>query len=828
MDRDILYQKFLEDPKSVPSYELANISSKFKFDKTLSSDKKKELLPYFIPYFERFPDKFIQLIDSEEYYLDLIKNNSKNYFKLCFVDHPYKELEERLFYDYAPSYAINDEDLKIQYAKKSNIVLRNTLKKHMWESLINFFDKEAFDEETADYIIENDRWNLVLFNHQTKSILISYPSALKKLIEKDFLSLTELHDDYLSEEVCESINLTKEQSKKLYEYIKERNFYKPVNLYALLLKDYPDVLEIFKGEPTDYLIKCILKNNLHYNEKWPVSLLNDQRIIKDIILHSSIDCLFNNNILLDDNNLDLLIQSIEKHNYKVKVINNRYLLNNTKLINYLMNHYHINSNYFKVDNSKLISNVGRNLEKLRKVFSDNDLMIIKREIVDNNYFLDVETIINSISPNTFKYIYDSLYKMESRVSENSFSFFFFIKFCEYFANNSKLLKELEEHFDDIDEILLNNLSLALNHNSSITYHNLQNYESYYYQKVMHDDLDTKGKLLKYIFNANEQQAIFFRENITDLVRLTRLQLEFPKESYNYNFIDLYLSLVQLLDEILDGKIASCDNLPNFKLSSLYSLEVMRENILRLYGLYYYKKNLDEEKLASIGKVRILNGRKVLDITGEEFLFYMHSENFNSQYDFTYEDDNEREFKKKNYICTTVINELSFDILDNEKLIIYDMPNPNSLISFGNRDVAIYQTMAPLITVGSPYYTDADEACLISTNKLYAKNEFDFLRFDNHNKPFVSKYSHDNLYLDKEKHVEILNNKYLTLCERIESLTYHDLNKLIVMSKVFGIDEETLDRLRKRVSKLTEKEQMVLLDALSKYAFVRPKEGNKKF
>ena len=28
--------------------------------------------------------------------------------------------------------------------------------------------------------------------------------------------------------------------------------------------------------------------------------------------------------------------------------------------------------------------------------------------------------------------------------------------------------------------------------------------------------------------------------------------------------------------------------------------------------------------------------------------------------------------------------------------------------------------------------------------------------------------------------------------------------------------------------LTEKEQMVLLDALSKYAFVRPKEGNKKF
>lgn len=828
MDRDILYQKFLEDQKSVPSYELANISSKFEFDKTLSIDKKKELLSYFIPYFERFPDKFIQLIDSEEYYLNLIKNNSKNYFKLCFVDHPYKELEERLFYDYAPSYAINDDDLKIQYAKKSNIVLRNTLKKPMWESLINFFDKEAFDEETANYIIENDRWNLVLFNHQTKSILFSYPSVLKKSIEKDFLSLTELHDDYLSEEICESINLTKEQSKKLYEYIKERNFYKPANLCALLLKDYPDVLEFFKGEPTDYLIKCILKNNLHYNEKWPVSLLNDQRIIKDIILHSSIDCLFNNNILLDDNNLDLLIQSIEKHNYKVKVINNRYLLNNTKLINYLMNHYHINSNYFKVDNSKLISNVGRNLEKLRKVFSDNDLMIIKREIVDNNYFLDIETIINSISPNTFKYIYNSLYKMESRVSENSFSFFFFIKFCEYFANNSKLLKELEEHFDDIDEILLNNLSLALNHNSSITYHDLQNYESYYYQKVIHDDLDTKGKLLKYIFNANEQQAIFFRENITDLVRLTRLQLEFPKESYNYNFIDLYLSLVQLLDEILDGKIASCDNLQNFKLSSLYSLEVMRENILRLYGLYYYKKNLDEEKLASVGKVRILNGRKVLDITGEEFLFYVHSESFNSQYDFTYEDDNEREFKKKNYICTTVINELSFDILDNEKLSIYDMPNPNSLISFGNRDVAIYQTMAPLITVGSPYYTDSDEACLISTNKLYAKNEFDFLRFDNHNKPFVPKYSPDNLYLDKEKHVEILNNKYLSLCERIESLSYHDLNKLIVMSKVFGIDEETLDRLKEKVSKLPKKEQIVLLDALSKYAFVKPKEDNKKF
>ncbi len=828
MDRDILYQKFLEDPKSVPSYELANISSKFEFDKTLSIDKKKELLSYFIPYFERFPDKFIQLIDSEEYYLNLIKNNSKNYFKLCFVDHPYKELEERLFYDYAPSYAINDEDLKIQYAKKSNIVLKNTLKKPMWESLVNFFDKEAFDEETANYIIENDRWNLVLFNHQTKSILFSYPSVLKKLIEKDFLSLTELHDDYLSEEICESINLTKEQSKKLYEYIKERNFYKPANLCALLLKDYPDVLEFFKGEPTDYLIKCILKNNLHYNEKWPVSLLNDQRIIKDIILHSSIDCLFNNNILLDDNNLDLLIQSIEKHNYKVKVINNRYLLNNTKLINYLMNHYHINSNYFKVDNSKLISNVGRNLEKLRKIFSDNDLMIIKREIVDNNYFLDIETIINSISPNTFKYIYNSLYKMESRVSENSFSFFFFIKFCEYFTNNSKLLKELEEHFDDIDEILLNNLSLALNHNSSITYHDLQNYESYYYQKVMHDDLDTKGKLLKYIFNANEQQAIFFRENITDLVRLTRLQLEFPKESYNYNFIDLYLSLVQLLDEILDGKIASCDNLPNFKLSSLYSLEVMRENILRLYGLYYYKKNLDEEKLASVGKVRILNGRKVLDITGEEFLFYMHSESFNSQYDFTYEDDPEREFKKKNYICTTVINELSFDILDNEKLSIYDMPNPNSLISFGNRDVAIYQTMAPLITVCSPYYTDSDEACLISTNKLYAKNEFDFLRFDNHNKPFVSKYSPDNLYLDKEKHVEILNNKYLSLCERIESLSYHDLNKLIVMSKVFGIDEETLDRLKEKISKLPKKEQIVLLDAFSKYAFVKPKEDNKKF
>ena len=58
MDRDILYQKFLEDPKSVPSYELANISSKFEFDKTLSIDKN-----YYHTLFHILKDSLINLFN---------------------------------------------------------------------------------------------------------------------------------------------------------------------------------------------------------------------------------------------------------------------------------------------------------------------------------------------------------------------------------------------------------------------------------------------------------------------------------------------------------------------------------------------------------------------------------------------------------------------------------------------------------------------------------------------------------------------------------------------------------------------------------------------
>lgn len=740
------------------------------------------------------------ILKSEEQYVELATRDLETFFELYQIEHPYKKKEEEIFkLYYEDSYVFNYyiPISCITYAKKSSKVLLNTLKKEgIGIYFLDWFDKEAFNDEVLRYIEENDLIDK-FFNKNKKFICeISELAILKIKKNRDFIF--GLFINCIDEMVI--------------SYIRSINF---------------------GGEE--------IKEYIRKNNKVP-NILYHQQIILDFINEGEIDninILLENDIELSDENITLLINEIKRLNHQCLNITNKYLLKNDFFLSQLVSRLNI-KNPYDLKLIHLISNLGRCLEKLGKIFSRNEIEIIKREVIENDYYINMIGILNNINLNKLKLIYDKLYRKEIKCNDN-FSFFYFIKIMNYFSNNLLLVSELNKN--EITDEIINNLALAININDIVNYYQLEHYINIYKNNIKNSNLSYEDKIYSLLINSRRGKSVIpnidiidsFKEDILNIPQLTFLQLEFDLDSIEYKLLESYIELSKLLhnisnlsDEELREKYLELHKcfIPN----AIYDMNMIRENILRLYARIYYEKSTSLDKLKKNGKCIKLDDRKIYDITGEEFTLFIHDDEFHHIDDEEtgdyYDVSNEVKYI---YICCEIASELNYSKVTDRKFMKYSFENPTSLIAFGNRDVYIKHTKKPLIEARYRFVNYYDMG--IFYDCTHASTEFDFLRFDDNNKKLIngfyvvkdleaaSLYARDKsccvLLLDEKKHTELLMLKMKTMIENISNLNYKELYYLIILLSKFMYLDCYIEQIKEVINKYNEKEQLVLNDILNR-------------
>ena len=454
---------------------------------------------------------------SLEEYVSLASKDIWEFTKLCSINHPYKEKEEELFKTlYENQYRFNFFE-PIKYAKNSSKVLLNVLKNQINDVNIYYiywFDKEAFNDEVIEYIEKN---NLIdkIFNNRLSHISDLSSLMLKK--HRDFIF--ELFASDIDEKIIKCLEEIEFMACEIDNYIKKENktpdCLKNSSFILYLLKENIDNIKYFNGsEPSDELITYLIEHDYIYQLEHNKVLLLNEQIANNLINKGNINVLLEHNLEINQQSVEFLVKRLIEINHNCLNVKNDYLLNNKKFLEPLVKFLKI-SNPYNLDNRYLISNLGRSLDKLGLIFSDKDIQIIKREIIENNYSIDMLGIIDNIDLNKLKEIYNKLYKHENKFNDD-FSFYHFIKIMDYFANHLDLVKELNKY--EINNQIIGNLALAINCNDDINYKELENYQSVYKNKINSASLSIEDKIYRLLINSNHGESIIPERDIIDVFK----------------------------------------------------------------------------------------------------------------------------------------------------------------------------------------------------------------------------------------------------------------------------------------------------------------------
>lgn len=841
-DPEIMYVAIRENYNLVSLLEnriIKRVISIFNSDKTISFEESQTFFDNLIDYYDQIPENYIKYIDSENYYRKLATKSLLSFAKLSNLNHPYKDIEKRLFYElYEDKYIIN-LDYPIDYAKKSSKVLLNTLKNNILNIYyISFFDKEAISDEVIEYIDEKnliDNFNIpVMYQTHPKFVLLKLKRNL------DFVySLT---DESMTDEILNYLKSINFSIKNIISYIDKYKSYpyclKSSKLMLLFLEESLDNIKYFNGDKvSDELGEYLVSHHYIYKKGDNLYLLNHYGVYQMFIQEGDISIIFKDDIKLNDQQINDLINKIADDKIPFPNICNKNLLNNKIFVQFLISHYSLN-NPFNLNERYLVTSLGCSLEKLRNVFENNDIKIIIREIIENDYFIDMIGILNNIDIKKFKELYDGLSQKENKINKR-FDFYYFIKITEYLASHLSLVSELNNQ--TIDDEIFNNLSLAINNKDDVSYQELVDYNSVLKKRINNSSLTTRDKIYKIMVNGDEDDVKVFLREITDTNRLLYLQLEFSKDTYEYQLLESYLDIIKILEKLDNYEVLSNvlldEIIENFNMKPLFDLSVMKKNILMLYARIYKKLCITKEDMRKAGKSEIIGEKEIFYVDNYDFVFFVHNEDFNSKEDSTSLDVFESE--DKNYICTCYASELFPYKLNVSGMEVYEFSDVSSLISFGNKDIYINHTKKPMFTSTDQFENPIDMAFLHDRNG-YVPTEFDFLRFDVNNKKLrhslivvssreealKDKLSNCVLVFDEQKNQEYLDKKFEALCQNVSTLEYKSLYKLIAMSYKYTFDDDLISSIVLRISEMNEKEQLVLNDALKRYQ-VKEKNSSKK-
>ena len=289
-DPNIMYSVIKENPElcSLIGYDIGpRIIRLFDNDSTIDKDLRKELFKRLVKFYDDIPFNYINLIESEEEYLNLASNELYTFIKLANRKHPYKKLEQKLFFDLYEDKYIYNPDYPLNYAKKSPIVLLNTIKKNPLNMYnISFFQIEAFNDEVLNYIEEKNLVNYI--NNQMMNI---NPRLALLKVKKTPNIIFNLHNGIISKEMInylESINFS---SKNLEEFIQNNGKYpdclkNPYFILMLVKKDLQNI-KYFQGmELNQELVNFLVENNYIYQREHNPILLQNNLIFQNFVHNS--------------------------------------------------------------------------------------------------------------------------------------------------------------------------------------------------------------------------------------------------------------------------------------------------------------------------------------------------------------------------------------------------------------------------------------------------------------------------------------------------------------------------------------------------------------
>lgn len=833
-NKEVMYYAIQKD------YELINLLNEdvgheivrlFVNDKTLDKELRKELFFRLIKFFQRIPSDYISLIETEEEYVKLASQSFMTYLNLYEFRHPYKDKEKELFFSlYEDNYVYNP-DYTVFYAKQSSKVLLKTLKTSPLNIYyLSFFTKEAVSTEVINYLSQSNLIDSV----NNPSMYISPKIKFLKL-KRDINFWSSLMDEDIDENVINYLKQVNFNQNFIEEYLKNHKKYpdclKNPNLILMLLEqDLANIKYYTEDNPNEQVIQYLNNHEYLYQINHNSNLLKDMTIYKRFLDKGNINLLLRNNICLNNEQLELLLQKIISNNLDYRIIQNKYLLNNNYFCDKICKYYNIDNPYH-LESKHLISNLGSSLNQLRKIFNDEEIQIIIREIIKNDYFINLVSILDKIDVYKFNVLYNRLYRCES-IFDVNFNFYNFIKVMEYFQNNFALLDQLNK--STITDELIHNLSLAINRNDYVDYQELVNYQIYCQNKIEGDNCNIKSKIFKLLVNGDYEAVGTFLTKIADTKKLLYLQLTTSNKAV-YQLLELYLNMIGLLENVyyndIDVQLFQ-EIKEKMTINSLFDLKVMQDNILKIYALSYQEEGIKHDILLNKGKGYEVNGTLVFDISEEDFVLFVHTEEFNTQDDSTTLDYEDAKRGKKNYLCTSFASELFPYGMDDTRMQVYELDNIASLLAFGNKDIFINPTKPPLFEAENQFVNSIDMAFIHGYG--YTPTEFDFLRYDNHNKPKTSSYkvvkskeeaeklatsSKDVkriLIFDVERNKVYIEQKFNYYCDNVFKLTFKELYKLIALSKKFEISSQVKENIYERISELSEKERIVLQDALIKY------------
>lgn len=723
----------------------------------------------------------------------------------------YRNESKKIFFDlYEDVYNYNELQ-PVEYAHESPKVLLKYLKskgQNVSSWVLKKFLNVAFDDNVIQYIMDNDLINLPDF----ESVIYRIPKLSVLKLTKDRPFIINLPDHDFDDNMKYMIKKLNYKGSEIEDYLRKNKKTKdqvailncPWFILFLLEEDL-DNIKFFSenGNINDELVNYLCSHNYVYKKGHCKRLMENEKLARLTIEKGNISLLLEEDIPINQNCLEFLFENIVANKLQCLDFNNTFLLKNDEFVNKIINYLNLD-NPFNLEKKYLITRLGRTLSKLQTVFSLNDIEIIKREIIENNYCIDMVGILENIDVLSLKNIYNLLYKKECKFNDN-FSFYYFIKVMDYFAGNLPLVKELSNAI--IDDLLISNLALAINCGDYINYEQLLHYDYLYKEKIDKTNISIDDKLYKLLFNYEKNEnAGMNLSDILNVYQLMYLQLNYSFDSVEYKILKNYIELAKLIQKIemasLEEKKVMYNAIKdNFVPRALFDYRTMRENILRLYARMYMENGLNEQELKNKGKYQQINDYQVYDITGERFNLYIHNEDFHLNDGFLSFDSVEvTNEKRNNYLCCELVSDIKYGKIDfkgrNDSLLIYSIDNPNSLIAFGNCDINIEHTISPLISAKEKFVNNVYMSVIYDHTK--ANTEFDFLRYDDHNKKYkdsmiifnnideAKKYINEKgsqkkiLVFNPELHNQYLINEKNRLLSEVSTIEFKEIYRLIAL------------------------------------------------
>lgn len=283
-------------------------------------------------------------------------------------------------------------------------------------------------------------------------------------IREDINNIFILKDREINDNVIDYLRKTFFVMSDIMVIDKDAPCFRNEQFMLFILNQNIDNIKYYNAiNPNDKVLEFLIKNDYVYRTGDNPCLLQNRTIIDNVIEMGDINNLLINDVSLTQKQLDNMIDKIKNRNINIKYIYNKYLINNSEFLKDLMNLFNV-KNPYDLPYYLALSNIARSLELgLDDIVGEEGTKIIINDLIRNNYYINILSILNNISLDKLKELYTKLIKLNNV----EFNLELFINIMEYLSHNLELVKDINNVI--INYVLINNLNKVIKTNNYLNY-----------------------------------------------------------------------------------------------------------------------------------------------------------------------------------------------------------------------------------------------------------------------------------------------------------------------------------------------------------------------